>query len=82
MNHRYNAVTLLKNSGNCDYDFYLLDKTMVARVFEKLLCIVGILSTDKITKVQVTDLVGEFVGQTGPNKEKGLKITPLFVFYG
>ncbi|KAJ9551146.1 hypothetical protein OSB04_015191 [Centaurea solstitialis] len=41
-------------------------KTMVARILGKLLFMVGILPTDKVTEVQRTDLVGEFVGHTGP----------------
>ncbi|XP_074568126.1 uncharacterized protein LOC141824695 [Curcuma longa] len=45
-------------------------KTMVARVLGKLLHMVGILSTDKVTEVQRTDLVGEFVGHTGPKTRR------------
>ncbi|WOL02170.1 hypothetical protein Cni_G10889 [Canna indica] len=41
-------------------------KTMVARLLGKLLHLVGVLPTDKVTEVQRTDLVGEFVGHTGP----------------
>lgn len=45
-------------------------KTMVARVLGKLLHMVGILPTDKVTEVQRTDLVGEFVGHTGPRTRR------------
>ncbi|KAL8209357.1 hypothetical protein R6Q57_006089 [Mikania cordata] len=48
-------------------------KTMVARILGKLLFMVGILATDKVTEVQRTDLVGEFVGHTGPKTRKVLK---------
>ncbi|AQK59336.1 AAA-type ATPase family protein / ankyrin repeat family protein [Zea mays] len=45
-------------------------KTMVARILGKLLHMVGILPTDKVTEVQRTDLVGEFVGHTGPKTRR------------
>lgn len=48
----------------------LIGKTMVARILGKLLYMVGILPTDKVTEVQRTDLVGEFVGHTGPKTRK------------
>ncbi|XP_022951494.1 uncharacterized protein LOC111454293 isoform X1 [Cucurbita moschata] len=48
-------------------------KTMVARILGKLLHMVGILPTDKVTEVQRTDLVGEFVGHTGPKTRKKIK---------
>uniref|UniRef100_A0A7N0RBK5 AAA+ ATPase domain-containing protein n=1 Tax=Kalanchoe fedtschenkoi TaxID=63787 RepID=A0A7N0RBK5_KALFE len=48
-------------------------KTLVARVLGKLLHMVGILPTDKVTEVQRTDLVGEFVGHTGPKTRRKLK---------
>lgn len=48
-------------------------KTMVARVLGKLLYMVGLLPTDKITEVQRTDLVGEFVGHTGPKTRRKIK---------
>lgn len=48
---------------------------MVARVLGKLLHMVGILPTDKVTEVQRTDLVGEFVGHTGPKTRR--KVMPL-----
>nr|DAD44675.1 TPA_asm: hypothetical protein HUJ06_002905 [Nelumbo nucifera] len=48
-------------------------KTMVARLLGKLLHMVGILPTDKVTEVQRTDLVGEFVGQTGPKTRRKIK---------
>ncbi|EPS58473.1 hypothetical protein M569_16341, partial [Genlisea aurea] len=47
-------------------------KTMVARAVGKLLHLVGILPTDKVTEVQRTDLVGEFVGHTGPKTRRKL----------
>lgn len=49
---------------------YLIGKTMVARILGKLLHTVGILPTDKVTEVQRTDLVGEFVGHTGPKTRR------------
>ncbi|KAJ1419396.1 P-loop containing nucleoside triphosphate hydrolase [Sesbania bispinosa] len=48
-------------------------KTMVARILGKLLHMVGILPTDKVTEVQRTDLVGEFVGHTGPKTRRKIK---------
>jgi len=43
---------------------------MVARILGKLLHMVGILPTDNVTEVQRTDLVGEFVGHTGPKTRR------------
>ncbi|GFP78821.1 protein cfxq homolog [Phtheirospermum japonicum] len=40
-------------------------KTMVARLLGKLLHILDILPTDKVVEVQRTDLVAEYLGQTG-----------------
>ncbi|MCL7038663.1 hypothetical protein MKW94_029502 [Papaver nudicaule] len=48
-------------------------KTMVARILGRLLHMVGIIPTDKVTEVQRTDLVGEFVGHTGPKTRKKIK---------
>ncbi|CAN6564295.1 unnamed protein product [Malus baccata var. baccata] len=48
-------------------------KTMVARILGRLLHMVGILPTDKVTEVQRTDLVGEFVGHTGPKTRRKIK---------
>ncbi|KAI3443791.1 hypothetical protein Pfo_000456 [Paulownia fortunei] len=48
-------------------------KTMVARVLGKLLHMVGILPTDRVTEVQRTDLVGEFVGHTGPKTRRKIQ---------
>ncbi|CAN0900141.1 Protein CfxQ homolog [Linum grandiflorum] len=48
-------------------------KTMVARILGRLLHLVGILPTDRVTEVQRTDLVGEFVGHTGPKTRKKIK---------
>ncbi|KAE8671394.1 AAA-type ATPase family protein / ankyrin repeat family protein isoform 2 [Hibiscus syriacus] len=48
-------------------------KTMVARVLGKLLHMVGILPTDMVTEVQRTDLVGEFVGHTGPKTRRKIQ---------
>lgn len=39
---------------------------MVARILSKLLHMVGVLKENKVVEVQRTDLVGEFVGHTGP----------------
>lgn len=43
---------------------------MVARILGRLLHMVGVLPTDKVTEVQRTDLVGEFVGHTGPKTRR------------
>ncbi|XP_057447133.1 uncharacterized protein LOC130738966 [Lotus japonicus] len=48
-------------------------KTMVARILGRLLHMVGILPTDNVTEVQRTDLVGEFVGHTGPKTRRKIK---------
>lgn len=48
-------------------------KTMVARILGKLLHMVGVLPTDKVVEVQRTDLVGEFVGHTGPRTRKKIQ---------
>lgn len=48
-------------------------KTMVARILGKLLHMVGILPSDKVTEVQRTDLVGEFVGHTGPKTRRKIQ---------
>ncbi|XP_044462953.1 ribulose bisphosphate carboxylase/oxygenase activase, chloroplastic-like isoform X2 [Mangifera indica] len=48
-------------------------KTMVARILGRLLYMVGILPTDRVTEVQRTDLVGEFVGHTGPKTRRKIK---------
>lgn len=57
---------------------------MVARILGKLLHMVGVLATDKVVEVQRTDLVGEFVGHTGPRTRKKVcnsvrKFTVVFV---
>ena len=56
-------------SHSIDWNFSA-GKTMVARVLGKLLHMVGILPTDRVTEVQRTDLVGEFVGHTGPKTRR------------
>lgn len=48
-------------------------KTMIARILGKLLQMVGVLPTDKFVEVQRTDLVGEFVGHTGPKTRKKIQ---------
>ncbi|XP_078177157.1 uncharacterized protein LOC144571683 isoform X1 [Carex rostrata] len=48
-------------------------KTMVAHILGKLLHHVGILPSDRVTVVQRTDLVGEFVGHTGPKTRRKIK---------
>ncbi|KAH7443538.1 hypothetical protein KP509_02G039400 [Ceratopteris richardii] len=48
-------------------------KTMIARILGKLLHMVGVLPTDKVVEVQRTDLVGEFVGHTGPRTRKKIE---------
>ncbi|KAK9148821.1 hypothetical protein Scep_007578 [Stephania cephalantha] len=49
-------------------------KTMIARILGRLLHTIGILPTDKVTEVQRTDLVGEFVGHTGPKTRRKIKV--------
>lgn len=51
---------------------------MVARILGKLLHMVGILPTDRVTEVQRTDLVGEFVGHTGPKTRRMVCFTTVF----
>ncbi|KAL7096960.1 hypothetical protein ACP275_10G113000 [Erythranthe tilingii] len=48
-------------------------KTTVARILGKLLKSVGVLSSDKVIEVQRTDLVGEYIGQTGPKTRKKIE---------
>lgn len=54
--------------------FICAGKTMVARILGKLLHMVGVLSTDNVTEVQRTDLVGEFVGHTGPKTRNKVQL--------
>lgn len=51
-------------------DVVFAGKTTVARILGKLLSSLGVLSSAKVTEVQRTDLVGEFLGQTGPKTRK------------
>ncbi|KAG8376052.1 hypothetical protein BUALT_Bualt09G0023500 [Buddleja alternifolia] len=48
-------------------------KTTVARILGKLLQSVGVLSSDTVTEVQRTDLVAEYIGQTGPKTRKKIE---------
>ncbi|XP_051131766.1 uncharacterized protein LOC127251886 [Andrographis paniculata] len=48
-------------------------KTTVARILGKLLKSIGVLSSDKMIEVQRTDLVGEYLGQTGPKTRKKIE---------
>ncbi|KAL8040540.1 hypothetical protein ABFX02_10G105200 [Erythranthe guttata] len=48
-------------------------KTTVARILGKILQSVGVLSSDKVTEVQRTDLVGEYIGQTGTKTRKKIE---------
>ncbi|KAL6523601.1 hypothetical protein OROGR_017204 [Orobanche gracilis] len=48
-------------------------KTTVARILGKLMHSVGVLSSDKVTEVQRTDLVAEFLGQTGAKTRKKIE---------
>ncbi|KAL5720980.1 hypothetical protein ACHQM5_013595 [Ranunculus cassubicifolius] len=41
-------------------------KTMVARILGRILNMVGILPTDNVVEVQRNDLIGEYIGHTGP----------------
>lgn len=45
-------------------DMLCTGKTTVARILGKMLCSVGVLSEDKLTEVQRSDLVAEYLGQT------------------
>lgn len=45
-------------------------KTTVARILGNLLHSVGVLSSDSVIEVQRTDLVGEYLGQTGPKTRR------------
>ncbi|KAI4380409.1 hypothetical protein MLD38_006605 [Melastoma candidum] len=64
-NRRLPHMAFLGNPGT--------GKTMVARILGKLLKMVGVLPTDQVTEVQRTDLVGEFVGHTGPKTRRKIK---------
>ncbi|KAL7137633.1 hypothetical protein ABFS83_10G106600 [Erythranthe nasuta] len=44
-----------------------------ARILGKLLKSVGVLSSDKVIEVQRTDLVGEYMGRTGPKTRKKIE---------
>ncbi|XP_073152163.1 protein CfxQ homolog [Henckelia pumila] len=48
-------------------------KTTVARILGKLLHSVGVLSSDTVIEVRRTDLVGEFIGHTGPKTRKKIE---------
>ncbi|XP_073153507.1 protein CfxQ homolog isoform X2 [Henckelia pumila] len=48
-------------------------KTTVARILGKLLHSVGVLSSDTVIEVRRTDLVGEFIGSTGPKTRKKIE---------
>ncbi|KAG0618646.1 hypothetical protein M758_4G081200 [Ceratodon purpureus] len=48
-------------------------KTMIARLLAELLHMVGVLKENKVVEVQRTDLVGEFVGHTGPRTRIKIK---------
>ncbi|XP_044511192.1 ribulose bisphosphate carboxylase/oxygenase activase, chloroplastic-like [Mangifera indica] len=48
-------------------------KTMVARILGRLLHSVGVLETDKVKEVQRTDLIGQYIGHTGPKTRSKIK---------
>ncbi|KAL6511350.1 hypothetical protein OROHE_020432 [Orobanche hederae] len=48
-------------------------KTTVARILGNLMHSVGVLSSDKVTEVQRTDLVAEYLGQTGAKTRKKIE---------
>ncbi|KAL9154264.1 hypothetical protein ABFS82_10G103700 [Erythranthe guttata] len=48
-------------------------KTTVARILGKLLQSVGVLSSDSVIEVQRSDLIGEYIGQTGPKTRKKIE---------
>ncbi|KAJ8528291.1 hypothetical protein K7X08_021983 [Anisodus acutangulus] len=82
-------VICYQNSTICSHTIKTKKKkTMVGRILGKLLHMVGILPTDKVTEVQRTDLVGEFVGHTGPKTRRKVArllyencCTELLVYY-
>ncbi|KAL8489749.1 hypothetical protein ACS0TY_025586 [Phlomoides rotata] len=48
-------------------------KTTLARLLGKLLHSIGVLSSDNVIEVQKTDLVAEYLGQTGPKTRKKIE---------
>ncbi|CAI5481267.1 unnamed protein product [Closterium sp. Yama58-4] len=48
-------------------------KTTVARVLARMLALVGVLPLNKVVEVQRTDLVGEYVGHTGPKTRRKIE---------
>ncbi|KAK1267050.1 hypothetical protein QJS04_geneDACA019359 [Acorus gramineus] len=52
---------------------------MVARITGTILHAVGILHTDKVIEVQRTDLVGKYIGSTGPKTKKKLPYTNAYI---
>ncbi|CAI5469681.1 unnamed protein product [Closterium sp. Yama58-4] len=48
-------------------------KTTVARVLARMLALVGVLPLNKVIEVQRTDLVGEYVGHTGPKTRRKIE---------
>ncbi|CAI5511473.1 unnamed protein product [Closterium sp. Naga37s-1] len=48
-------------------------KTTVARVLARMLALVGVLPLNRVVEVQRTDLVGEYVGHTGPKTRRKIE---------
>ncbi|KAF9615375.1 hypothetical protein IFM89_023026 [Coptis chinensis] len=56
-----------------EYNIVSTGKTTIARILGRLLHMLEILPKDKVTEVQRTDLVGEYIGHTGPKTSKKIE---------
>ncbi|XP_044512438.1 protein CfxQ homolog [Mangifera indica] len=78
LNERRKAIGLaIGTAGKLPHMAFLgnpgTGKTMVARVLGRLLHSVGLLESDNVKEVQRTDLVGEYVGETGYKTRKKIE---------